>query len=51
VTGHRTGWIPDGWTAGHLDDDTGWGNTRCWTPPGDRCHGWRPGRVDQGDDA
>ncbi len=50
VTGHRTGWTPDGWTA-DPDDDTGWVDTRCWTPTGDRCYGWRPGSVDQGDDA
>jgi hypothetical protein len=38
---------PDRWTR---DDDTGWVDTRCWTPIGDRCHGRRPGSVDQGDD-
>jgi hypothetical protein len=51
--GERT---PDGLDTGRLDrrilhDDTGWVDTRCWTPTGDRCHGWRPGSVDQGDDA
>jgi hypothetical protein len=49
VTGHRTGWIPDGWTAGSRTTTPV--DTRCWTPIGDRCHGWRPGSVDQGDDA
>jgi hypothetical protein len=38
VTGHRT--------AGNHTVDT-----RCWTPTGDRRRGWRPGSVDQGDDA
>jgi hypothetical protein len=26
-------------------------DTRCWTPTGNRRRGWRPGSVDQGDDA
>jgi hypothetical protein len=56
VTGRWTGWTLDGLDTGRLDrripdDDTGWVDTRCWTPDGDRCHGWRPGIVGQGDDA
>jgi hypothetical protein len=49
VTEHRTGWTPDGRTAGPRTTPDGWLDTACWTPTGDRRHGRRPGSVDHGD--
>jgi hypothetical protein len=50
VTGHRTGWTPDGLHCRIPDDDTGWVDSAWWTPTGDRRRGWRPGLAGRGDD-